>query len=227
MGGRGHAVLLYHGLRADSASLEREGKWLASAGFTAILPDAPHHGARHSDVVGHMPDALSLDGHRILLRILRDARDEIPRLVDYALSQGHEKVAIAGVSMGGFIALAAGAADPRIAAIVSILGTPDWTPREGHIPDDLQEAVVQSPHLQPDRFVPRPLLFLNASHDESVRPGPARELVARLRPLYEKTGPTAIARLIHREYDCSHAVPEHDWADMWMTTAGFLGRFLG
>lgn len=221
MGGRGHAVLLYHGLRADSASLEREGKWLASAGFTAILPDAPHHGARRSDVLASMPDALSPDGHRVLLRILREARDEISRLVDYALSQGHEKVAIAGVSMGGFIALAAGAAEPRLSAIVSILGTPDWTPRDGHVPDDLAAAVAESPHLVPERFVPRPLLCLNASHDESVRPGPMREFVARLRPHYE------MGRIIHREYDCEHAVPEPAWADMWMTTVGFLARFLG
>lgn len=221
MGGRGHAVLLYHGLRMGSDSLEREGKWLASAGFTAILPDAPHHGARHSDVVGHMPDALTLDGHRVLMRILREARDEIPRLVDYAFSQGHEKVAVAGVSMGGFIALAAGAFEPRLAAIVSILGTPNWTPRDGHVPDDLQEAVAESPHLRPERFLPRPLLCLNASRDDSVRPGPMREFVAQLRPQYEK------GHIIHREYDCEHAVPEHDWADMWMTTVGFLGRFLG
>lgn len=211
-----------------SDSLEREAKWLAGAGFTVYAPDAPHHGARHSDVVGTMPDALTLEGHRVLLRILREARGEIPALVDHVLSQGHAKVAIAGVSMGAFIALAAATVEPRLASVVSLLGTPDWTPRDGDIPPDLVEAVTESPHLQPEKFAPRPLLLLNGSRDDNVRPGPMRVFVARLRPLYEAhperpRGPA----ILHREYDSEHAVPEPLWADMWMTSVAFLTRTLG
>jgi dienelactone hydrolase len=227
-GRRGGAVLLYHGLRMGSDSLEREARWLANAGFAVYAVDAPHHGWRHSDVVGSMPDAMTLDGHRILLRVLREARDEIPKLVDHVLAQGHERVAIAGVSMGAFIALAAATVEPRLAAIVSLLGTPDWTPRDGDVPPDLVDAVTESPHLRPETFVPRPLLLLNGSRDDNVRPGPMRVFAARLRPLYaahpSKPDPTMI---LHREYDSEHAVPEPLWADMWMTSVAFLTRALG
>lgn len=215
--------MLFHGLRMGSDSLEREARWLANAGFTVYAADAPHHGMRHSEVVGNMPDALTIDGYRVLLRVLREARDEIPKLVDHILAQGHPTVAIAGVSMGAFIALAAATVEPRLASIISILGTPDWTPRDDNVPTDLVEAVTESPHLQPEKFVPRPLLLLNGSRDDNVRPGPMRVFVARLRPLY---GPDA-GRIIHREYDSEHAVPEPLWVDMWMTSVAFLTRTLG
>lgn len=228
MGGGHGAVLLYHGLRMGSDSLDREARWLAGAGFTVYGVDAPHHGWRHSDVVGSMPDALTIDGYRVLLRILREARNEIPSLVDHALAHGHAKVAIAGVSMGGFIALAAATVEPRLAAIVSLLGTPDWTPRDGDVPPDLVEAVTESPHLQPEKFPPRPLLLLNGSRDDNVRPGPTRVFVARLRPLYAKADSGSSAGpLIHREYDTEHYVQEPMWADMWMTSMAFLTRVLG
>jgi alpha-beta hydrolase superfamily lysophospholipase len=219
IGDRG-AVLLLHGLRVDGTSLEREARWLAAAGFTAFVPDAPHHGGRHSEVLATMPDALTLEGHRILLRILREARDEIPRLVDHVLGLGHPHVTVVGVSMGALIALAAATIEPRLAAIVSILGTPDWTPRDGVVPEDLAAAVAESPHRRLGTFPPRPLLLLNGSRDDSVRPGPARDFVASLRPLYAarpNAGP-----LVLREYDSEHAVSEPHWIEMWMTTMAFL-----
>ena len=97
--------MLYHGLRVGSDSLEREARWMAN-------------GRRHSEVVATMPDAMTVDGHRVLLRILREARDEMPFLVDHVLAQGHAKVAVAGVSMGAFIALAAATVQPRLASVV-------------------------------------------------------------------------------------------------------------
>lgn len=221
------AVLVYHGLRSSKDSLDREARMLAEAGITAILVDAPHHGARHSDVVGTMPDALSLPGHYVLLRLLREARDEIPRLVDHVYGLGHLAVGIAGVSFGAFVALAAATVEPRLAAIVSVLGSPDWTPRDGKVPEDMADAVAESPHLRPETFPPRPLLLLNGALDENVRPEPARALVEKLRPLYEAAGEGA-GPLVHVEYpNAKHAVEEHDWLDMWSKATPFLVDALG
>lgn len=215
------AVLLFHGLRASSESNDREARWLVARGLTVIGVDAPHHGRRHSPVLGNMPDALSLAGHYVLLRLLREARVEIPALVDHAQALGHARVAIAGVSFGAFIALAAGVVEPRLAAIVSVLGTPDWTPRDGVIPDDLRAAVAESPLLYPHAFPPRPLLLLNGALDDNVRPGPARELAAKLRPLYASRGASDL--LVHHEYPDAHHWPnDADWADMWSRAGGFL-----
>jgi uncharacterized protein len=218
------AVLLFHGLRAAKEVLDGEARRLVAAGMTAILVDAPHHGARHSEVVGTMPDALSLAGHYVLLRLLREARDEIPGLVDHALGLGHARVAIAGVSFGGFIALAGATIEPRLAAIASVLGTPDWTPRDGVVPEDLADAVAESPHLRYQTFAPRPLLLVNGALDDNVRPAGARVLAASLRPIYEASG---AGPLVHLEYpDVTHFPSESVWADMWSKTTQFLADAL-
>lgn len=214
------AVLLFHGLRSSKEALDGEARRFAEAGMTVMLVDAPHHGARHSDVVGTMPDALSLAGHYVLLRLLREARDEIPSLVDHAYALGHRRVAIAGVSFGAFIALAAATIEPRLAAIVSILGSPDWTPRDGVVPDDLADAVAESPHLRHETFAPRPVLFLNGGLDDNVRPAPARALAEKLRPIYEQP---EIGPLVHVEYpNATHFPSPSDWDDMWSKATRFL-----
>ena len=216
----GGTVLLFHGLRSSKESLDGEARLLAAAGLTAILVDAPHHGARHSDVVATMPDALSLPGHYVLLRLLREARDEIPSLIDHAVRLGHRKVAIAGVSFGALIALAAATIEPRLAAVVSILGTPDWTPRDGVVPDDLVDVVAESPHLRYETFAPRPLLLLNGGLDDNVRPAPARALAEKLRPLYQAAD---VGPLLHVEYPNVTHFPDADvWRLMWSTTTTFL-----
>ena len=214
------AVILMHGLRVSGEAHAREARWLAEGGMTVVCPDAPHHGARRSPVLDAMPDALTLPGHRVLLRILREARDELPALVDHLLAAGHRRVAIAGISMGAFVALAAAAVTPRACAIASVLGTPDWTPRDGVVPDDLSDAVRESPHLHPEAFPPRPLLLLNGGRDDNVRPAAARALAERLRPLYAASGG---GPFLHREYpDADHFPSDADWRDMWTTAVAFL-----
>ncbi len=217
------AVFFFHGLRASGEVNDHEARAIAAGGMTAILPDAPHHGARRSAVLGTMPDTATPEGYRTLLRILREGRDEVPSLVDHALGLGYEKVAIAGVSMGAYIALAAATVEPRLAAIVSILGSPDWTPRDLPVGPDLEEALKESPHLRAAVFPPRPLLLLNAAEDESVPAAPARELAKVLAPSYRDDG----AALVHREYPgIGHAVPEPIWAEMLTTAVSFLARAL-
>lgn len=218
------AVLLFHGLRSSMATLEREARLFAGAGTTAILVDAPHHGARHDDVVGTMPDALSLPGHYVLLRLVREARDEVPYLVEHAHRLGHRKVAIAGVSFGAFIALAAATIEPRLAAIVSVLGSPDWTPRDGVVPDDLVDVVREAPLHRHETFAPRPLLMLNGALDDNVRPAPARALAEKLRPLY---GAPGAGPLVHTEYPhATHFPSDSDWNAMWQHAARFVAEVL-
>lgn len=219
------ALLFYHGLGASRDVHGKEGRSLAAAGFAAIVPDAPHHGARRSSLLDALARAEGVDVDRLLLRIVREAAAEVPPLVDRLLAAGHPAVAIAGVSMGAYIALAAGADDRRLAAVVSILGSPDWTPRSGELPPDLAALVAGDPLRRLDAFPPRPLLLLNAGRDQSVPPEPARRFAAALRPRYAAAG--ASERLVHREYpDAGHFMPERDWDDLWSTTLAFLARAL-
>lgn len=203
------AVLLFHGLRTHKESLQAEARVLEDAGLSPFLIDAPHHGARRDDFLDTMPDTSTPEGWRRLLVILREARDEIPAHVDAALAAGHERVAIMGVSMGAYIALAAATVEPRLSAIVSILGSPDWGEAD---------AAIHSP----DAFPPRALMMLNGSRDENVKPDGARALFAALRPRYEARG--LGDRLVHREWDSPHFVPAEMWHDMIATATTFLVR---
>jgi pimeloyl-ACP methyl ester carboxylesterase len=198
---------------------------MATAGITALVPDAPHHGARRDAVLETMPDTTTREGYGTLLSILRDARDEVPLLVDHALDLGYEKVAIGGVSMGGYIAIAGAIIEPRIAAVVSLLGSPDWTPHEGEAATSgyvFAEALAESPHHDPDPLAPRPLLLVNGARDVNVRPAPARTLERRLRPLYDRHG--AGDSLVHLEYDVDHFPPREVWDEMIETAITFALR---
>lgn len=168
-----------------------------------------------------MPDTATLEGYRRLLAIFREARDEVPALVDDLLGQGHARVAVMGVSMGAYIALAAATVEPRLSAIVSILGSPDWAP------DDLdashfEDALRESPNLRLDAFPPRPLLLLNGARDANVRPEGARAFAAALRPRYEALG--AGHALVHREWDVDHFAPPETWREMIAVAIDFLGQ---
>lgn len=205
------AVLLFHGLRTSKESLEAESRALEAAGLAPILVDAPHHGARRSAFLDTMPDTSTAEGQRRLLVILREARDEVPALVDGLLAQGHPRVAIMGVSMGGFIALAAATVEPHLSAIVSILGSPEWWGE----PD--------APIHSPDAFPPRPLLMLNGARDENVSPEGARALALALRPRYEAQ--RRDDALVHREWDVPHFVPAEVWREMIAEATAFLRQY--
>lgn len=229
------AVLLFHGLRVSSVTLDEEARAFARAGITAVLVDAPHHGARRSVVLDTMPDTATLEGYRTLLRIIREARDEVPALVDHVHGLGYTKVAIAGVSLGGYVALAGATVEPRLAAIVSLLGSPNLIPHEGEAArrvEELHEELAESSHLLIERFPPRPLLLINGARDVNVRPEPARDLAARLRPLYDALGSTARSPdgraelLVQREYDVDHFAPPDVWRTMVEEAVAFLSRVL-
>ena len=205
----GGAVLLYHGLRSSMDAVAREADLLSAAGLTVVLVDAPHHGARHSRVVGEMPNALEMPGYATVLRLVREARDEVPALVDHLLGDGHAQVAVAGVSFGGFIALAA-----------ATVGTPDWTPRSGVVPAELAEVVRESPLARHATFAPRPLLLLNGALDENVPPHGARALASVLRPLYEAAGAGPLEQ--HEYAHTTHFPSPPVWQDMWNRAARFL-----
>ncbi|HEY0133319.1 MAG TPA: alpha/beta fold hydrolase [Nannocystis sp.] len=217
------AVLFYHGLRASKEVHRKEGRLLAQAGFAAVLIDAPHHGARH-DALLEQRDITGLALDRLLVRLVTDAVAEVPALVDQLLAAGHRSVAIAGISMGAYIALAAAVVEPRLAAIVSLLGSPSWAPEDG-VPADMMEAVGRDPLHLHDALVARPLLMINGGKDVNVRPEGARELAALLRPKYAAAG--ASEALVHVELpDADHFPGERDWDTLWTTTVGFLTRIL-
>ncbi len=217
------AVLFFHGLRASSSNHEREGQSLAEHGFTAMLVDAPHHGRRRTALVDTMPSVFTIEGHRMLMPVLQQARDEIPLLVEHARALGHDHVAAIGISMGAFTALSSVWGATRPSAIVSIFGSPDWTPRDGTVPSDLHTVVQESPVRHPHKFPPTPLLMLNGGRDDNVRPAAARALAAQLAPLYEAHAKGAFEHIELPDVD--HFPSDEQWSGIWSRTIAFLSRF--
>lgn len=217
------AVVLLHGLSSSKEVQQKEAISLAHAGLTAVALDAPHHGARKTPLLDAIMAATGAPAHAILLRMLREAIAEIPRVVDLLLRDGFGPVGIMGISMGAFAALGATAADPRIAAAVSILGSPDWWPVKGAIDDAVRPWLDEAPVRRPERFPPRALLLANAGRDESVPPEPARRFAEALKPYYAPFP----ERLRYLEYpESGHFMRETDWNDLWSTTVGWLTAHL-
>jgi hypothetical protein len=217
------AVLFLHGLNVSKEAHEREATSLARAGFTAITLDAPHHGARRSPLLDAIIAASGAASHAILLRMLREAIGEIPRVVDHLLREGYGPIGIAGISMGAFTALGAAAADRRLQATVSILGSPDWWPVKGQIDDAVRPWLEEAPVRRPEVFPPRALLLANAGRDENVPPEPARRFAATLEPYYAGSP----GRLRYLEYpESGHFMREGDWDDLWRNTIDFFTTHL-
>jgi uncharacterized protein len=211
------AVLLLHGLGARKEVQDAEAASLAAAGYQVVTPDAPHHGARRGPLLDAILAATGSAAHELFLDLVEESAAELPRLVD-ALGA---PAAVVGISLGAYVALAAAAADPRLAPIVSILGSPDWTP-PGAPTERTRAALTRAPVHHAERFPPRPLLLANAGRDVSVPPGAARAFAADLAPRYRDP-----ARLSYVEYpESEHRMRGQDWDDLWRRVRAFLGYFV-
>jgi dienelactone hydrolase len=177
-------VLLYHGFSAAKLANLAELRQLAEAGFLAVGIDAVGHGARRypdfdQRFAGDRAEALFND-------VVAGSVDEVPEIVDHLVGLGlsdGERLGIAGVSMGGYIAYGAVLAERRFRAAATIVSSPIW-----------RGLLERSPHRRPEAFFPTALFTITAGRDELVDPEPARQLVSALAPYYA-TSPERLAAL--------------------------------
>ena len=208
------AVLFYHGLGAEIAGQTKELTSLAARGYLAVGVDAVGHGRRR------WPDfEARLSGSRartdvVFGELVGSSLDELPALLDSLEAEGLAqpgRLAVAGISMGGYIAYGAAARLDRFQVCLPILGSPAW-------------GVPGSPAETPEAFYPVALLAQNAGDDESVPPDAAREFTEVLRPHYTATP----ERLDYVEYPgCGHFMPEAEWERLWGRAVAWLERWLG
>lgn len=207
-------VLLYHGFTADkTVNLPELGR-LARAGFLAVGVDAVGHGGRRfSDFEQRFPLAWDERASEAFYHVVERTAAEVPAVVDALVGRGlcHERLGIAGISMGAHIAYGAVLAERRIQAAVVIIGSPLWKRR------------AHSPHLQPERFAPVALLTQLAGQDSVVPPEPARRLHAELVPRYADT-PERL-RLVEFP-DSDHMMAPADWERAVENTVGWFRQQL-
>ncbi len=174
-------VLFYHGFGGTKEKPAAYLTALAEAGFLAVSLDAVGHGERRYpdfDVIfsDERWDASFEETETDFLRVIDETAAEVPAIIDDLVARGWaqaDRVGVAGRSLGGNVSYASVLADSRVRAVVSVVGSPEWTLPRAH-----------SPHHHPDRFFPAAVLSQAAEFDEHCPPGPIRAFHAALEPWY-------------------------------------------
>jgi uncharacterized protein len=154
------AVLWFHGFNADAETHRPELERFARAGIDAFGVDAVGHGSRRWPDLDARVAAPRGEAKRTMLAIADATAAEVPGVVDMLRGEGYASVSLAGVSMGAYVVYRALLLEPRIAAAVALLGSPEG--------------------LDYARFSGMRLLSIVAERDEDVPPDAARALHARL-----------------------------------------------
>ncbi|WNG19002.1 dienelactone hydrolase family protein [Cystobacter fuscus] len=217
------AVLVLHGLGAHAEVQRGELNLLAHRGFSAVGVDAPHHGARRDAWLDEMERLGPPESHARLLHAIREAAREVSRVIDHVVYEGHGPIGLVGISFGAYTALAVAMEDSRVQATVSLLGSPDWTPREGPITEEIGELMRHAPVHRPWDCARNPLLMVNAGRDGVVPPHWARDFAQTLWQGLPGWG----SHVEYYEYpESDHMMRQQDWEDSWERTLGFLQRHL-
>ncbi len=180
------ALVMLHGGPANQSRPEFQPliQYLASQGYTLLLPD-------YRGSLGYGRDFLAADdGPKRTLAV-----DDVVAAGAYLQSQGHDRLALAGYSYGGFLALAAIARAPeKFGGAISLSGISDlsyfvhsvpgrsWTRREEFGDPELDKSLLEelSPLHQIPRFQ-RPLLIIHGDQDTRVPVQDALRFVAELK----------------------------------------------
>lgn len=195
------AVLFYHGLHSDKHTHRKELEALADRGFLAVGVDAVGHGERKIEDLSAFVNSGELLAQ--ISKLLWPSVAEVPILLDHLTSLGHGPFGLAGISFGGMLAYGAAAAEPRLHAVVAILGDPQWCNPK---PAELDHVA---------------LFAWNAGRDQHVDPRGSRELLTALRA--RDPG----GQFEYREYPRSdHFMEPDEWNDGWSATLDWFERYL-
>jgi uncharacterized protein len=165
------AVLLLHGYSSRKEEVsDGVGAALQRHGIASLAIDLPLHGTRADPV-----EAQARRNPLALVRLWRQALRECRMAVAHLSSRPEIDagcLAVAGYSLGSFLAVMVAAAEPRLRAVVLAAG--------GDLPSGTPLAAVARTVADPLRAVGRlggrPLLMLHGTRDRTVLPEQARRL---------------------------------------------------
>lgn len=199
-------LILGHGLSGTMRSHWEEAQRLQAAGFAALLAEAPHHGLRADGYLERMAAAPPREARALFLDLVEEWAAEIRPLADHLASLGAPGIALAGVSMGGHLALAAPHRDRRIKAVLAFSADPVWDDRPG------------SPHLDPAAWEGVPLLAVTSDDDGTVPPAPMRTFAGLLQDRF------GTDHALDLRYPGGHLLARTDWEDAWRRAVAWLDR---
>ncbi|HEX7239208.1 MAG TPA: alpha/beta fold hydrolase [Longimicrobiaceae bacterium] len=207
------AVLWLHGFGVDKETHRPELERLARAGFLAVGVDAAGHGERRLPDLDARIDAPREEALRTMLELASATADDVPGVLRALVRDGvadPARLAVAGISMGGYAVYRAVVVEPALRAAVALLGSPEW-PR----PD--------SPHLHVDALRRAALLSVTAERDENVPPDAARRLHRVLAAGHPDPGRQRYVELPGAE----HLMSEEHWRAAMDETLAWLNLHAG
>ncbi len=178
-------LIHYHGWTSDK-SCNVEPRWLAGtveAGFAVVMPDCVEHGDRKTSA---WENRATPDGGVFICDVMERTRQEGVALLDAVLGLPYFSAArpqVGGVSMGGMIAQMVFAEEKRYVSMSSVVGRSsfyqldEWLcrTRAGTGCDEWCAEFATQPH--PERFIDRPVLFMDGTEDASCPPAVNAETV--------------------------------------------------
>lgn len=223
-------VLLSHGFTGCKENWLEQSDELAGRGFVAVAMDNRLHGERAG--VGFdslLPEGkLDLPGLR---RVMQATATDMSMLIDHfsrdeAVDAG--RVAVVGVSMGGFVSFAALVNDARIKVATPIIASPYW----GDIPGDSEvdldgdaEADLadfsrrNEPAGRKEAIPPRALLMQIGGEDSHYDGARVESFYEQLRPLYGDES-ERLGLIVHP------GVGHELTAEMWANSVAWLEKYL-
>jgi dienelactone hydrolase len=169
------AVLLQYGSGGNKSTnyIVILGERFVRRGFVVLTIDVPNRGERRKrdkeTRAGRAAYMAAVFKHGSFLQTLGD----YSRAVDYLSQRGDvdkQRIGYAGISLGAITGLTFVAHDPRVHAMASIVGGANFL---GALPIDWDPEVIEiakrvDPFYHVALIAPRPLLLLNATHDQLV-----------------------------------------------------------
>jgi predicted esterase len=231
-------VFLFHGINGSKEVLEPWARDLACMGFYVLAIDQHLHGERTVDGIRDRRNLPSLS-EEYSVYVHQSAIAHTAR--DFPVMLGHlqerkelniEKLGVAGISMGGSLAMVLAWREKRISTVASLIGACDfWWDVTKIPPGSEQETKKKSYGERVRRLVssidpwprlslipPKALLITNGRHDRSIDIKSLRRLSREMRKHY-KAYPE---RFHFKEEDVAH----HATDTMKRRANEWFGRFL-
>ena len=142
-------VILSHGFRGSKSDFVDGGylQELANLGYCAVAIDNRLHGDRKGPKFDEV--ILRPSGKADLVKLrqaMKDTADDIQILIDelsaYQEIEGN-RIAVLGVSMGGFITYKVIAIDDRVTVGIPIISSPFWDDIPGDVPVETGESIAE------------------------------------------------------------------------------------
>jgi len=222
-------VILSHGFQGSKDDLRDKAAILASMGYYAVAIDNRGHGDRGGpDFASQVFCDGKLDVHQVR-RLIKETADDIPAIVDHFEKDERvegQRIAMLGISMGGFVTFRALVVEKRISVAVTIIASPYWDEVPADVPvlaaAEAKEALAAyareyAPAHHAEQFFPRPLLVQIAGKDNHYNVQRVEPFCRELQKLYGDQA-NRVKLIVHQ--DVAHEFTTEMWTNgvEWLQT---------